>query len=281
MSRILKGLFRLARLDRPIGIWLIFWPALATLLATTQGQDFAKNLFIIIIGSIVVRSLGCVINDVFDRNIDSKVARTKNRPIAAGQINVFEALTFFVFLSLIAILLLIHTNFHTLLISLSFGLLIIIYPLMKRIFWGPQIFLGLVFNPALIVSAMNNNLSKLSLLLYTAFFFWVVAYDTYYGLADINDDKKIGVNSTAIAWGHWSKLCVIILQTIFLLLLVAYGNLMEFTNIWFVGLLGIIIFFLYQALLAQKNLFIKAFKNNGLVGAFICLLLFFEFIINV
>ena len=281
MSRILKGFFKLARLDRPIGIWLIFWPALATLLATTQGQDFAKNLFIIIIGSIVVRSLGCVINDVFDRNIDSKVARTKNRPIAAGQINVFEALTFFVFLSLIAILLLIHTNFHTLLISLCFGLLIIIYPLMKRIFWGPQIFLGLVFNPALIVSAMNNNLSKLSLLLYTAFFFWVVAYDTYYGLADINDDKKIGVNSTAIAWGHWSKLVVIILQTIFLLLLVAYGNLMEFTNIWFVGLLGIIIFFLYQALLAQKNLFIKAFKNNGLVGAFICLLLFFEFIINV
>ena len=198
MSRILKGFFKLARLDRPIGIWLIFWPALATLLATTQGQNFAKNLFIIIIGSIVVRSLGCVINDIFDRNIDSKVARTKKRPIAAGQINVFEALTFFVFLSLIAILLLIHTNFHTLLISLSFGLLIIIYPLMKRIFWGPQIFLGLVFNPALIVSAMNNNLSKLSLLLYTAFFFWVVAYDTYYGLADINDDKKIGVNSTAI-----------------------------------------------------------------------------------
>ena len=281
MSRILKGFFKLARLDRPIGIWLIFWPALATLLATTQGQNFAKNFFIIIIGSIVVRSLGCVINDIFDRNIDSKVARTKNRPIAAGQINVFEALTFFVLLSLIAILLLIHTNFHTLLISLCFGLLIIIYPLMKRIFWGPQIFLGLVFNPALIVSAMNNNLSKLSLLLYTAFFFWVVAYDTYYGLADINDDKKIGVNSTAIAWGHWSKLCVIILQTIFLLLLVAYGNLMGFTNIWFVGLLGIIIFFLYQALLAQKNLFIKAFKNNGLVGAFICLLLFFEFIINV
>ena len=281
MSRILKGFFKLARLDRPIGIWLIFWPALATLLATTQGQDFAKNLFIIIIGSIVVRSLGCVINDVFDRNIDSKVARTKNRPIAAGQISVFEALTFFVFLLLIAILLLIHTNFHTLLISLCFGLLIIIYPLMKRIFWGPQIFLGLVFNPALIVSAMNNNLSKLSLLLYTAFFFWVVAYDTYYGLADINDDKKIGVNSTAIALGHWSKLGVIILQTIFLLLLVAYGNLMGFTNIWFVGLLGIIIFFLYQALLAQKNLFIKAFKNNGLVGAFICLLLFFEFIINV
>ncbi len=281
MSRILKGLFKLARLDRPIGIWLIFWPALATLLATTQGQDFAKNLFIIIIGSIVVRSLGCVINDIFDRNIDSKVARTKNRPIAAGHISVFEALTFFVFLSLIAILLLIHTNFHTLLISLCFGLLIIIYPLMKRIFWGPQIFLGLVFNPALIVSAMNNNLSKLSLLLYTAFFFWVVAYDTYYGLADINDDKKIGVNSTAIACGHWSKLGVIILQTIFLLLLVAYGNLMGFTNIWFVGLLGIIIFFLYQALSAQKNLFIKAFKNNGLVGAFICLLLFFEFIINV
>ena len=114
MTRILKGLTKLARLDRPIGIWLIFWPALATLLATTQGQDFAKNLFIIIIGSIVVRSLGCVINDIFDRNIDSKVARTKNRPIAAGHISVFEALTFFVFLSLIAILLLIHTNFHTL-----------------------------------------------------------------------------------------------------------------------------------------------------------------------
>ena len=281
MSRILKGFIKLARLDRPIGIWLIFWPALATLLATTQGQDFAKNLFIIIIGSIVVRSLGCVINDIFDRNIDSKVARTKDRPIAAGQISVYEALIFSLFLSLIAILILINTNFQTILISLCFGLLIVIYPLMKRIFWGPQIFLGLVFNPALIVSAMNSNLSKLSLLLYIAFFFWVVAYDTYYGLADINDDKKIGVNSTAIAWGHWSKLGVIILQTIFLLLLVAYGTLMGFTNIWFVGLLGIIIFFLYQALSAQKNLFIKAFKNNGLVGAFICLLLFFEFIINV
>jgi len=281
LSRILKGFIKLARLDRPIGIWLIFWPALATLLATTQGQDFAKNLFIIIIGSIVVRSLGCVINDIFDRNIDSNVARTKDRPIATGQISVFEALIFFLFLSLTAILILINTNFQTFLISLCFGLLIIIYPLMKRIFWGPQIFLGLVFNPALIVSAMNSNLSKLSLLLYIAFFFWVVAYDTYYGLADINDDKKIGVNSTAIALGHWSKLGVIILQTIFLLLLVAYGALMGFTNIWFVGLLGIIIFFLYQALLAQKNLFIKAFKNNGLVGAFICLLLFFEFIINV
>ena len=103
MSRILKGFFKLARLDRPIGIWLIFWPALATLLATTQGQDFAKNLFIIIVGSIVVRSLGCVINDIFDRNIDSNVARTKDRPIAAGQISVFEALIFFLFLSLTAI----------------------------------------------------------------------------------------------------------------------------------------------------------------------------------
>ena len=281
MNRILKGFFKLARLDKPIGIWLIFWPAFATLLATTQGQDFAKNLFIIIVGSIVVRSLGCVINDIFDRNIDSKVARTKDRPIAAGHISVFEALIFFLFLSFITTLLLINTNFQTLLISLCFGLLIIIYPLMKRIFWGPQIFLGLVFNPALIVSAMNSNLNKLSLLLYTAFFFWVVAYDTYYGLADINDDKKIGVNSTAIAWGHWTKIVVIILQTIFLLLLIAYGTLMGFTNIWFVGLAGIIIFFLYQALLARKNLFIKAFKNNGLVGGFICLLLFFEYIINV
>jgi len=118
LSRILKGFFKLARLDRPIGIWLIFWPALATLLATTQGQNFAKNLFIIIIGSIVVRSLGCVINDVFDRNIDSKVARTKNRPIAAGQISVFEALTFFIFLSLIVILLLLPSLVYSMRLNL-------------------------------------------------------------------------------------------------------------------------------------------------------------------
>jgi len=148
------------RLDKPIGIYLLLWPALLTLIIGTQGAFTLLQLAIVIAGSIVVRSAGCVINDIWDRDIDIGVERTKFRPIPSKRVSVKEAWLVFTCLSVISIFILTLTNINTFMISIGFAILIVIYPLTKRFFIGPQLFLGITFNPTIIVYAMVEELSN-------------------------------------------------------------------------------------------------------------------------
>jgi len=266
----------LCRLDKPIGIYLILWPALAAAILTTDITSNPKVLFVIVIGSILVRSIGCVINDIFDQDIDAKVERTKSRPLASGELSKFEGWIIFSLLMACILGLMLVTNLQTIIISSIFGCLIIIYPLMKRFFLGPQLFLGITFNPIFIVHALTESLNLSSVILYLGIFAWVVAFDTYYGLSDIEDDKKIGIHSTPLWWKAKTQNLIFLFQTIFLISLYVIGEIYEFSNIWSAGLILMLLLFVYQFRLARKDNPLAAFKNNNFVGIVMCVFLFLE-----
>ena len=181
MIKFINGSIALCRLDKPIGIFLIFWPALAAAVISTDLISNLNVLAIIMIGSILVRSIGCVINDIFDKDIDSKVERTKSRPLASSQLTTLEGWIIFAILGICILALLIQTNLQTIIVSSIFGCMIILYPLLKRFFLGPQLFLGITFNPIFIVHAITESITLGSFIFFFAIFCWVVAYDTYYG----------------------------------------------------------------------------------------------------
>ena len=205
MNRKIFSFIQLARLDKPIGIYLLMWPSLLGLLlgANNSGSIDFKNYIIVIVGSVLVRSCGCVINDINDYKIDKLVARTANRPIAAGFISTLEAWVFFIILALSSIFLLTFTNPLTIKISIFFGILIMIYPLTKRFFVAPQFILGITFGSGCLISySLQSSTFSLSLMvLYIGIIAWIISFDTYYALEDKEDDTKININSTAILWG--------------------------------------------------------------------------------
>ncbi|MEK9650468.1 MAG: 4-hydroxybenzoate octaprenyltransferase [Gammaproteobacteria bacterium] len=276
MSRLLRGSISLCRLDKPIGIYLILWPALAAALISTDLTKDFKTLFIIVTGSVLVRSIGCVINDIFDQDIDSQVERTRLRPLASGELSSFEGWIIFGFLGICILGLMFLTNITTLIVSIIFGCLIIIYPLMKRVFLGPQLFLGLTFNPVFIVHALTNSLNVTSFIFYLGIFGWVVAFDTYYGLSDIEDDKKLAINSTPLWWKTRTQKLIFLFQGMFLISLYLLGLSYKFSALWWLALLLIIILFAYQFTLAQNNNPLAAFKNNNYIGLVMCVFLFIE-----
>ena len=195
------AIFELMRLDKPIGIYLLLWPALLALVISSNGNFEYVDLIIVIIGSILVRSAGCVINDIWDKDLDGGVERTKTRPIPSKKLSISESWFVFAVLSILSLMLLSLTNANTILISICFGLMIVVYPLTKRFFIGPQIFLGLTFNPTIIVYAMTNELNNPTMIfLYLAIAAKTIAFDSFYGLCDMEDDKKLGINSTPLWW---------------------------------------------------------------------------------
>ena len=276
MIRLLKGFIALCRLDKPIGIYLILWPALAAAMLTTDITKDFKVIIIIVMGSILVRSIGCVINDILDKDFDAKVERTKLRPLASGALSIQEGWIIFALLSVCILVLITFTNFQTVLMGIIFGCLIVIYPLMKRIFLGPQLFLGITFNPVLIVHCMTNGLTVSSVILYLGVFAWVVAFDTYYGLSDIKDDKKLGINSTPLWWKEKTQKIIFALQVMFLLCLYAIGKIYSFSSAWLLGLVLIGLLFLLQYKLAKNEEHLSAFKNNNFVGIVMCIFIFLE-----
>lgn len=276
MIKFINGSIALCRLDKPIGIFLIFWPALAAAVISTDLISNLNILAIIMIGSILVRSIGCVINDIFDKDIDSKVERTKSRPLASSQLTTLEGWIIFSTLGICILALLIQTNLQTIFVSSIFGCMIILYPLMKRFFLGPQLFLGITFNPILIVHAITESITLGSFIFFFAIFCWVVAYDTYYGLCDIEDDKKLGINSTPIWWKSRTQNLIFVFQFMFVASLYFVGNFYTLSNYWVIALLVISLFFVYQSRLAKNNEYLSAFKNNNLVGMILCIFLLFE-----
>ena len=228
----IKTFIELTRFDKPIGYMLLFWPCSWGL---TLGYFFNKDinlylthLSLFFLGSVLMRSAGCIFNDIVDKDLDKKVYRTKNRPISSGKVSIFKAFVYTIFLCLIALLILLQFNLLTILLGLSSMFLAFAYPFMKRITYWPQLFLGLTFNWGIIMgwSSITNNISIEPIILYLSAIFWTLGYDTIYGLQDIHDDEIIGVKSTAIKFkknvkmfvGACYCLCVLIILIMFIMM---------------------------------------------------------------
>ena len=200
----LKIFIELTRLNKPIGFMLLFWPCswgLAYAYSLNQNQSlFLYHLLLFFLGSVLMRSAGCIVNDIVDKDFDKKVLRTKKRPLAAGMISVKQSLVYVVGLCFLAFLILIQFNFKTILLGMSSMLLAFSYPFMKRFTYWPQLFLGLTFNWGVIMAwvSINNDISLQIIFLYIAAIFWTLGYDTIYGAQDIADDEVIGLKSTSI-----------------------------------------------------------------------------------
>jgi len=261
---------RLARLDKPIGIYLLLWPALLGLLLGTIAEGYIdfENILIVVIGSVLVRSCGCVINDISDHDFDRLVERTKNRPLASREISVKSAWIFFSFLSLASLSLLLITPPLTIKLALFFSLLILFYPLAKRFLKAPQLILGITFGSSSLISYSLQSASYTPsiIVLYFGLIAWIVSFDTFYALEDIDDDRKIGINSTPLLWGEKATTIANFLHIIFLftLSLIAYIN--SFSIFFLFTMFCFIALFYFQNQLVKEKRFLEAFKLNNYVG---------------
>ena len=279
MNKIM-AIIELMRLNKPIGIYLLLWPALLALVISTNGNFEYSHLLIVITGSILVRSAGCVINDIWDQDLDGDVERTKTRPIPSKKLSISESWAVFVALGVLSLMLLSLTNTNTIFISICFGLMIILYPLTKRFFIGPQIFLGLTFNPTIIVYAMTNELNNPTMIfLYFAIAAKTIAFDSFYGLCDVEDDKKLGIHSTPLWWGSKTLLVIAVLQFAVISLFLIVGFKAELSFDWYIGIILLSGFYFYQHQLASQKNFLLAFKNNHWASLYLLILSVFCFLI--
>ena len=272
----LNSYLELIRFYNPIGFWLLLWPGLWGLFLSDNFN--ISNFTIVILGSFLTRSLGCAINDLSDMKFDKNVERTKDRPLANNSLSVLEALLFIILLSVCSLLLLSLTNTFTIkLVGLIAVPMIIIYPLMKRFIAVPQIFLGATFGLSLPISysIAEGAISLEVLFLYFGCVFWIIAYDTYYALCDLDDDKKLKLNSAAIFFGDDTRKAVIVFSSLFVLsiLILAYKNV---SSIIAIGVLFLLYQIYFQDQLSRSNKNLEAFKANSQIGLVVAVLLFIE-----
>ncbi len=272
----IKLFIELTRLDRPIGYMLLFWPCLWGLtIACNFNSGLEKFYFyslLFLLGSMLMRSAGCIINDIVDKNFDKKVERTKNRPIASGKVSVKLAIIYSFILCGLAFLVLINFNKFTILMALLSMPLAFTYPLMKRFTYWPQLFLGITFNYGLILAwiSINNSINLVPIIFYFGAIFWTLGYDTIYGYQDIKDDEIIGVKSTSIKFKNNPKKFISLCYIFFFLSLILVGFLMDFKVSYFVSL--VITFFhltFYQIKnleVSNPNMCLVKFKSNNLLG---------------
>ena len=270
----LKAYIELARIDKPIGIYLLLWPSLLGLfLASLNSNISLKNVLIVILGSLLVRSCGCVINDISDLKIDRLVQRTAGRPLATGALSVFEAWVFFFALGLLSLSLLTFTNTLTIKISIFFAALIVLYPLSKRFIPAPQYILGITFGSGSIIaySLQSNDFTASLMILYTGIVAWIISFDTYYALEDMEDDLKINNNSTAIMWGENAIKYARIFHLFFYASIILIAILNKFSYIFLLVMILLLLIFIYQKKLINESKFLDAFKINNLVGIILVL----------
>ena len=275
----------LTRLKKPIGYMLLFWPCSWGL---TIAYDLSSNLniyffylLLFFLGSVLMRSAGCIVNDVLDRKFDKKVFRTKDRPIASGKISVKLALLYSGILCLIAFLVLINFNFFTIIIALASMPLAFTYPLMKRFTYWPQLFLGITFNYGLLLgwTSINGEISLIPIILYLGAIFWTLGYDTIYGFQDIEDDEIIGVKSTSIKFKQNPKIFLSTCYFIFALLFVVTGIKLNFNYYFFLGAMAVLFHLLVIQIMSfnkeDKEKCLKIFKSNNFLGLLIliCILI--------
>ena len=275
----IKLFIELTRLNRPIGYMLLFWPCLWGL---SIAYDFNSGLeifyfysFLFLMGSILMRSAGCIVNDIVDRNFDKKVERTKDRPIASGKVSVKLGIIYSIVLCGLAFLVLINFNVFTISMALLSMPLAFTYPLMKRFTYWPQLFLGITFNYGLVLAwiSTNNSISLVPIMFYIGAIFWTLGYDTIYGFQDIKDDEIIGVKSTSIKFKNNPKLFISLCYLFFFISLIIVGILMNFKIFYFITL---IVTFLHLIIYQIKNLNVedphqclKKFKSNNFLGVII------------
>ena len=272
MNKIIS-FFRLARFDKPIGILLLLWPTMSALWLASNGFPDANILMIFIIGVVVMRSAGCVINDLADTEIDKHVERTRRRPLATGELSKKEALVFLLFLLSIALCLAISLGFIVVAWSLGGLVLTIIYPFCKRFIKSPQVILGLTFSwsipMAYVACGSEFNLSMF--FLWVGVLIWIVVYDTFYALVDIDDDLKTGVFSTAILFGDKVSFVTSLSQIIVLVVWAYLGIILEMSLLYFLMLIIVLLLFSRQQLLIfdrQRKDCFKAFNESWYVGFF-------------
>lgn len=263
---------KLMRLDKPIGILLLLWPTLSALWIAAEGVPDFKVLIVFVLGVIVMRSAGCVINDYADRNIDGLVLRTKDRPIVSGEVTAKQALILFAGLSLFAFILVLLLNTMTILLSVVALLLAASYPFMKRYTYLPQIFLGAAFGWAIPMAfaAQSETLPPVAWLLFLANILWATAYDTFYAMADRNDDLLAGIKSTAILFGDDDRLIIGMLQFSFILVMLLIGTQLEMGFTYYLAIVIVLFLFAYQHYLVKERQpahCLQAFLNNNWVGA--------------
>ena len=269
MKNKLQPFIELARLNKPVGIYLLLWPSLlGLLLAGTSSQIQLKNILIVLIGSILVRSCGCIINDISDYKIDKQVKRTLTRPLARGSLSLFQAWVFFIILGISSLLILLFTNPLTIKISIFFAILITLYPLTKRFLSAPQFILGITFGSGSIIAySLQSNIFSFSLaVLYLGIIAWIISFDTYYALEDKEDDLRININSTAVLWGDNAIKYAQILHLGFYASLLLIGIVNQFSYVFFLNFIILMALFFYQRELIKSNKFIEGFKINNLVG---------------
>ena len=268
----MKPYLQLMRLDKPIGILLLLWPTLSALWIAAEGLPDLTVLIVFILGVIIMRSAGCVINDYADRNVDGLVARTINRPLITGALTPNDALKLFLGLGVVAFLLVLLLNEFTILLSLVGLFLAATYPFMKRYTYLPQVYLGAAFGWAIPMAfaAQTNTIPTIAWLLFLANILWATAYDTFYAMADREDDIHAGVKSTAILFGEEDRIIIGILQVSFLLVMVLVGNQLEMGIAYYLGVVIAVILSAYQQRITKSRepaQCVHAFLNNNWVGA--------------
>ena len=273
----------LTRLKKPIGYMLLFWPCAWGL---TIAYDFSLNkydyffyLLLFFLGSVLMRSAGCIVNDILDRKFDKRVLRTKDRPIASGRISVELAIFYSGFLCIMAFFVLINFNLFTIIIALASMPLAFTYPLMKRFTYWPQLFLGITFNYGLILgwTSINAEINLIPIIFYFGAIFWTLGYDTIYGFQDIKDDEIIGIKSTSIKFKSNPIIFLYLCYTIFLSSLILVGFLEEFSKLYFVSLIMIFLHMYYFQLKKFRqnspSTCLEIFKSNNFLGILVFLIL--------
>lgn len=275
---------RLMRLDKPIGIWLLLWPMLWALWLAGEGRPDGGVFAVFVLGVVVMRSAGCVLNDLVDRNIDPYVERTRHRPIASGAVTPIEALTLFIGLSLIAVGLAAMLNRPAQILAVFAALLTLAYPFIKRYVSVPQFFLGAAFGWAvpMAFAAQSGEASQLAWLVFGTALVWAVIYDTFYAMVDREDDLRVGVKSTAILFGDLDLFVIGGLQLLMLAALLFVGNMAELGNWYYLAIAIVAILMGYHQWLARgrnKSGCFAAFLHNHYIGmvVFIGILLHYTF----
>lgn len=281
----LKQYWLLSRFDRPIGILILLWPALWALWVASDGRPDLGVLTVICLGVVLMRAAGCVINDYADREFDPHVARTKQRPIAAGKVKPKEALWIFVVLCLCAFGLVLTLNIFTILLSFIAAFLAASYPFMKRYTQLPQAYLGIAFGWAIPMSfsAQTNYIPHVAWVMYLAVVLWALVYDTMYAMVDKEDDLKIGVKSTAILFGSYDRHIMAFLQLIIIGLLIIVGQMKYLSWPYYGGILVATGLFVYQQKLIyyrDKNQCFKAFLNNNWFGMVVFIGLLVDYLLR-
>ena len=271
----------LIRLKKPIGFMLLFWPCAWGLTLANDFNEILNNYFLFLIlfflGAVLMRSAGCIVNDILDKEFDAKVFRTKNRPIASGKVSVKLGIFYSLILCLLALLVLLNFNFFTIILALASMPLAFTYPLMKRFTYWPHLFLGITFNYGIILgwAAIKGQIDIIPIILYFGAIFWTLGYDTIYGYQDIKDDEIIGLKSTSIKFKNNSKLfiflCYVFLN--FSILIVGYFSKLSF-YFYFFMVVSMFQIFLYQVRNfnpRDPDKCLNIFKSNNFFGLLIFL----------